>query len=226
MGTRYNFATFRRATDHNNLNHYYTDDNYINNHIDYDDDANNNDLYDVDNYNPNYNHFHKIDDVNNYFNHHYHPNNHYINNNNANNYYYTDNYNNTNHNGGASHVHDDDDSDSRRLQNHPKSWCTSGPVSRHHGGCWQQHSNHLHGRLHAGRHVHHSNHTICSIAQLIKSISLIDSFGQFYTNSGTTLITGSAVVGTTYTSTDNTLTIESLAGSSNSSTLCCTWKTV
>jgi hypothetical protein len=62
-----------------------------------------------------------------------------------------------------------------------------------------------------------------ALTPLLKLICFTQFFlTQFYTNGGTTLITGSPTVGTTYTSTDNTLTIESLAGSSNSSTLCCT----
>ncbi|XP_046460407.1 probable serine/threonine-protein kinase MARK-A [Daphnia pulex] len=75
------------------------------------------------------------------------------NDNNSNNYNVDDN-----HNYCAYHVHHDDDSDSRRLQNHPKSRGTSGTVSCHHGTCWQQNSNYLHGRLYAGWHVHYVLH--------------------------------------------------------------------
>jgi hypothetical protein len=51
-------------------------------------------------------------------------------------------------------------------------------------------------------------------------------FVQFYDKSGTAIVTTSPVVNQVYTTTDNTLIIESLADSSASSPLRCKWTTI
>jgi MinD-like ATPase involved in chromosome partitioning or flagellar assembly len=56
---------------------------------------------------------------------------------------------------------------------------------------------------------------------------IINFFFQFYDMNGAAKVTTSpTVVNQVYTTTDNTLLIESLAGSSASSTHCCTWTTI